>query len=64
MKEWKYLIHLLYVFFYDHIFYKLYICVQEKNQYYEKQDFNERRNNASTILTTSSHVYTESHLSN
>jgi hypothetical protein len=63
MKEWKYLIHLLYVFFYDHIFYKLYMCTK-KNQYYEKQDFNERRNNASTILTTSSHVYTESHLSN
>jgi hypothetical protein len=65
MKEWKYLVHFLYVFFDEHIFYKLYIymcvCVR-KIQYYEKQDFNERRNNASTILTTSSRVYTKSHL--
>jgi fatty acid desaturase len=38
MKEWKYLVHFLYTFFYEHIFYKLYIYVQEKNQYYEKQE--------------------------
>jgi hypothetical protein len=25
MKEWKYLIHFLYVFLYVHIFYKLYV---------------------------------------
>jgi hypothetical protein len=30
MKEWKYLVHFLYVFFYEHIFYELYIYVQEK----------------------------------
>jgi hypothetical protein len=62
MKQWKYLVHFWYVFFYEHIFYKLYIYTR-KIQYYEKQDFNERRNNASTILTTSSRVYTKSHLS-
>jgi hypothetical protein len=33
MKEWKY----LYVFFYEHIFHKLYICTR-KIQYYEKQE--------------------------
>ena len=37
MKEWKYLVHFLYVFFYEHIFYKLYICTR-KIQYYEKQE--------------------------
>jgi hypothetical protein len=37
MKEWKYLGHFLYVFFYEHIFYKLYICTR-KFQYYEKQE--------------------------
>jgi hypothetical protein len=36
MKEWKYLVQFLYVFFYEHIFYKLYICTR-KIQYYEKQ---------------------------
>jgi hypothetical protein len=30
MKEWKYLVHFRYVFFYEHIFYKLYVYVQEK----------------------------------
>jgi hypothetical protein len=36
MKKWKYLVHFWYVFFYEHIFYKLdiyiymYIYVQEK----------------------------------
>jgi hypothetical protein len=30
MKEWKYLVHFLYVFFYEHIFYELYIYIQEK----------------------------------
>jgi hypothetical protein len=28
-KEWKYLVHFLYVFFYEHIFYKLYICTRK-----------------------------------
>ena len=37
MKEWKYLVHFRYVFFYEHIFYKLYICTR-KIQYYEKQE--------------------------
>jgi hypothetical protein len=37
MKEWKYLVHFLYVFLYEHIFYKLYICTR-KVQYYEKQE--------------------------
>jgi hypothetical protein len=64
MKEWKYLVHFRYFFFYEHIFYKLYIYIQEKFNIMKKQDFNERRNNASTILTTSSRVYTKSHLSN
>jgi hypothetical protein len=67
MKEWKYLVHFLYVFFYEHIFDKLYTYIYthtRKIQYYERQDFNERRNNASTILTTSSRVYTKSHFSN
>jgi hypothetical protein len=31
MKEWKYLVHFLYVFFYEHIFYKLYICTRKFN---------------------------------
>jgi hypothetical protein len=35
MKEWKYLVHFLYIYLYEHIFYKLYICTR-KNQYYEK----------------------------
>jgi hypothetical protein len=32
MKEWKYLVHFRYVFFYEHVFDKLYIYiyVQEK----------------------------------
>jgi hypothetical protein len=30
MKEWKYQVHFRYVFFYEHIIYKLYIYVQEK----------------------------------
>jgi hypothetical protein len=67
MKEWKYLVHFQYVFFYEHIFDKLYIYIHthtRKIQYYERQDFNERRNNASTILTTYSRVYTKSHFSN
>jgi hypothetical protein len=66
MKEWKYLVHFRYVFFYEHIFCKLYICVcvQEKFNIMINKIFNERRNNASTILTTSSRVYTKSHLSN
>jgi hypothetical protein len=37
MKEWKYLVHFLYVFLYELIFYKLYICTI-KIQYYEKQE--------------------------
>jgi hypothetical protein len=37
MKDWKYLVHFLYVFLYEHIFYKLYICTR-KIQYYEKQE--------------------------
>jgi hypothetical protein len=65
MKGWKYLVYFWYFLFYEHIFYKLYIYIYpRKIQYYEKKDFNERRNNASTILTTSSRVYTKSHLSN
>jgi hypothetical protein len=40
MKEWKYLVHFLYVFFYEHLFYKIYICVR-KIQYYEKQEIRE-----------------------
>jgi hypothetical protein len=36
MKEWKYLVHFLYVFFYEHIFYK-HICTR-KIQYYEKKE--------------------------
>jgi hypothetical protein len=36
MKERKYLVH-FYVFLYEHIFYKLYICTG-KIQYYEKQE--------------------------
>jgi hypothetical protein len=30
MKEWKYLVHFLYVFFYEHIYFINYIYVQEK----------------------------------
>jgi hypothetical protein len=37
MKEWKYLVHFMYVFFYEHIFHKLYIYTR-KIQYYEKQE--------------------------
>jgi hypothetical protein len=33
----EYLVHFLYVFFYDHIFYKLYICTR-KIRYYEKRE--------------------------
>jgi hypothetical protein len=35
MKESKYLVHFRYVFFYEHIFYKLYICTR-KIQYENK----------------------------
>jgi hypothetical protein len=31
MKQWKYLVHFRYVFFYDHIFYKLYIYTKKIN---------------------------------
>jgi hypothetical protein len=37
MKEWKYLVHFLYVFFYEHTFYKLYIYTR-KIQYYQEQE--------------------------
>jgi hypothetical protein len=30
MKEWKYLVHFWYVFFYEHIFSKLYIYICKK----------------------------------
>jgi hypothetical protein len=37
MKEWKYLVHFMYVFFYENLFYRIYICTR-KIQYSEKQE--------------------------
>jgi dipeptide/tripeptide permease len=40
MKEWKYLVHFLYVYYFlcEHIFYKLYVQVNSIFSLYKKQE--------------------------